>query len=171
MKKVIATAISIASVVLIIIAFGIATHYTSANGYYSSIEQLRAVEKEYNSSTIIYTQEMADRYVDFIIDKDDNYWVIQIEKRSTWLGQKYRKGVSLTKPMSALIRDDVFLYDQSKTLNFMWLSHLFSKKPKVNLLYCVAHGDSEIGDETVKTVPFTYKDKQYLLCLKFEVNE
>lgn len=170
MKKTRATVIYIVSIVLIIIAFLIVTHYTSANGYYSSTEQLRLSEKLYDSATIIYTQEMADRYVDFIVDKDDNFCVIEINMISTWFGQKNKMGVWSTKPMSDKIRNDVFLYDPSEKLFFTQLPHFFNK-PKVNLLHCVAHDGSEIGDETVKTVPFTYKDKQYLLCLKLEVNQ
>lgn len=169
MNKAKISIITATALVLGYILIAILTHYTSANGYYSSVEQLREREELYESATLIYSQETLDRYYDFIIDKDDNYCVIQVYKKSTWLGQKYNVGPWSTKPMSNLIRDDVLLYNSSETPDFTWSPYFFNK-PKVNLLHCVAHGDSVIGDETVTTVPFTYGGKEYLLCLKFEVD-
>ena len=170
MKKTRATVISAVSIILLVIIFEIVTHFTSANGYYTGIDQLRAHEKMYDSSTVFYTQEMADRYVDFLVDKDDNFCAVEISKKSTWLGMKYSIGVSSVRPISDMIRYDVFLYDKSETPHFTGLPNMFGKKPKVNLLYCVAQDGSEFSDETVKTVPFTYNENQYLLCIKLEVN-
>lgn len=163
MKKNIATVIICTIILVAIVIMG---NVTPINGYYDSVEQLREFEKElYDSATLIHTYVLLDKHVDFIIDKDDNYCVIEIDKKQTPFGEKYVKGTWSSRSMTDAVSEDVQMYEQSGILDFTSLPH-FGRKSKSRLFHCFAPHNATVLDTDVRTIAFSHNDSQFLLCLK-----
>lgn len=157
-----AARIFLLGIVIVAVLMTVGIIDSSYKGYYS-IKSLRKVERDiYESSTLIHTYEAADKYVDFVIDKDDNLSVIGISSLQAPFGKKYIISMRSSRPMSIVMKEDVETYKDSDILDFTWLPHLGDE----SLYYCLAPGDSVITGEGIETVAFSYKGEQLLLCLK-----
>ena len=160
-------ALSLLCVGIVIALIYVIVSFSPLNGYYFSVEQLRKGENIYISSTIIHTLEMPDKYFDFIIDSDDNYCVIEINKKDTLFGQRYVKGTWSSKSMYDAVTEDINLYEQTGALDFTSFPH-FGNIPEVKMSHCFAPSDYDIVQDDIQVTEFTYDGVQYLLCIKLE---
>lgn len=163
----IAARIFFLGIVIVAVLMTVSIIDSSYDGYYS-INQLRKIERDiYESATLIHTYELSDKYVDFVIDKDDNFCVIKIAATQTPFGNKYSIASMSSRPMTYAVKDDMEMHEQSEILDFTLLPH-FGQESGFKLYYCFAPDDWLITDEEIETAAFSYKGEPLLLCLKLE---
>lgn len=128
------------------------------NGYYSNIDEVRNSNSCYSQSDYLFTKELDDVIIDFVI-KNNTIYINEIEKKAT-----SKTTFKIKHTASYLVSESIDLFEQNQQYN--WTNS--SKISIVDFKWCITTLKYNEENQKYNSFEFNYNDAKYCLC--YQIN-
>lgn len=150
----------LAIVLVVTCAIGlVSTGCKSFDGYYSDLDKARGESEIYDGCNYLFTKELDDAVVDFII-KDETFNIIEIDIKNAGVNPSYR--IKLTS--SFILDESIYRFEESNEYNW----HNSTKLSQIKYEWCIVTKSFNDVKDALPCFEFKYKGSLYCLCCRFE---
>ena len=128
---------------------------TTFDGYYYDLEEARSEKSFYENSDYLFTKDLENTIIDFVV-KEHVLYIVEIDSKDLTATTKYR----VKHSSSFSIEENIYMFEQSNEHNWKSSSKLSLKEYS----WCIVSKEFNDDYNDYPSFEFKYEGESYCLC-------
>ena len=130
------------------------------DGYYYDLEKVRSEKEFYSNSNYLFSKDLGDTIVDFVIEENKLH-IVEIKVKNEKTNAKYQ----VKHCSSYAIEEAIGRFEQLNDYNWITTSKLSLN----TFSWCIVSKDFNCDNDTFSSFEFVYTDTVYCLCYNINI--